>query len=106
MNLRQKVYEFIFKQPYGTEKVVSIGDIIISKEFLNHHPRQWKIDRALDYYHKHGYVDEPITVMRIGSSNDNNTYLLVDGYTRYLAIKRYNENCGFPIRIVGVQYDS
>lgn len=69
----------------NTVTMVDISDILISKTFRNSPPRQEKINRSIEYYKKHGTLDEPLKLL------DNN--LLIDGYARYLAAKE----CGAKI---------
>lgn len=74
--LKEKLFELIHKQPYGTEEVISIEKIEIKKSFKLCNPREWKMQRCRELYLRKGFLDSPITI--------HNKYILVDGYTRYL----------------------
>jgi hypothetical protein len=78
--IKEKIYEWLHKQPYGTEEVIDISKIIIKKSFKLCTPREWKMDRCREAYKKKKFLDEPITIW----INKYGKYILSDGYTRYL----------------------
>lgn len=89
--IKAKLYESLHKQPYGTEDVISIHDIIIPKSFKkkSSKPKEFKLDKARSFYLDNGYVDKPIEVKKINMSGKTK-YLLRDGYTRFIALRNYN----------------
>ena len=105
MGLRKTLYELVHKQPYGTDEIVSIKDIEIPKRFKKHYPNQWKMDRALEFYNKHGYVDQPISVVKVAGTgickHFTIKYLLVDEYTRYLTIVN-KDGKQVPVRYIEI----
>jgi len=85
MRLREKLYELIHKQPYGTEEVVNINEIHIMRDFEVTTPKEWKMERCRKHIKTKGFLDSPITV-----KIRHNRKWLVDGYTRYLVAKELN----------------
>lgn len=79
MRLREMAFEFIHKQPYGTEDVIDIKEAIIKRDFELTTPKPWKMKRCREATAKKGFIDSPITI----SIRRNKKYL-EDGYTRYL----------------------
>ena len=59
---------------------MNIDDIKISDQFLDSHPSQEKMERFEKYWLRTNHQDKPIIL-------DKNGYL-VDGYIRYLIMKR------------------
>lgn len=80
--IKDKLYELIHKQPYGTKEVIDINKIKITWQFEKTQPKWWKMVRARERYLKKGFLDEPITIHIMYGE-----YILVDGYTRYLVAK-------------------
>lgn len=79
--LKEKLYEAVHKQPYGTEDVIDIRLIIVPQEFRDpkSKPKKWKMVRSRNEYAERGYLDSPITV-----HIEDGVYHLADGYTRLL----------------------
>ena len=63
-------------------KTIKLSDIIISEEFLNSHPSEYKIEKYRDVYNFHKQQKKCVVL------NDNN--VLVDGYIQYLVLKENN----------------
>ena len=102
MNLKKKLYELVHNQPYGTDEVILVKDIIIPYNYNNRCPKQWKIDRAVEFYRKHNYIDKPISVVKIPNEKTGKCkYLLIDEYTRYLAI-RSQSNKFAPVKYIEI----
>jgi ParB-like chromosome segregation protein Spo0J len=102
--IKAKVYEGLHKQPYGTDEVVSRYNIIIPHVFKlkSSDPKEWKMERAMAAYKEHGFVDKPILVKTIvNKKGRSNKYLLVDGYTRFLTLKK-NGITKVPIKYIEV----
>lgn len=77
--------------PNGTDEVVRIGDITVPPDFINHPPKQYKIDKAELYYHTNKTIDKPISVLvETNERNHPNELILFDEYTRYLVLKKNN----------------
>lgn len=82
-----KLKDLFTRKPKGTDEMVDIADIVIPKVFQHSQPRQWKIDKALEYYIKHKKVDKPLLVEPITNENGKpNQLYLVDNYIRYLVL--------------------
>jgi hypothetical protein len=99
-SFKVRLYEKVHKQPYETDELVDIQDIILPRVMKNSTPALWKVDNAMEFLKKHGYVDKPILVEKITNEKGKpNKFLLVDSYTRYLAIKsqRYTK---VPVKYV------
>lgn len=62
-------------------KSFPLKDIIISEDFKNTAPAEWKLQRKLDRYEETLELPEDIVI------NDEN--VLIDGYTTYLIAARY-----------------
>jgi len=102
MNLRKKFYESVHKQPYGTEDIVLVKDIIIPFKFHNKCPKYWKINRAIEFYREHNYIDKPISVVKIPNEKSGECkYLLTDEYTRYLTI-RSQSKAFTPVKYIDI----
>jgi hypothetical protein len=89
VKLKERLHYIFYKEPYGTDAVIHINDIIIPREFLKlkSKPAYWKMVRARRFYVDHGYVDIPVSVSPIINERNKTKYILVDGYTRYLVLK-------------------
>jgi len=101
MSFKSKVYETIHKQPYGTEELIDIKDMIIPYCFSlkQSKPKGWKMQKVRDYYNIHNRIDKPITVELIMNEKGmTNRFLVIDEYTRYLILKENN------IRKVPIKY--
>lgn len=95
-----KLKDLFTRKPKGTDEMVDIEDIIIPKVFQHSQPRQWKIDKALEYYIKHKKVDKPLLVEPITNEKGKpNQLYLVDNYVRYL-IMLDNEVKRVPVQYV------
>ncbi|MDX8367161.1 plasmid stabilization protein [Cytobacillus sp. IB215665] len=66
--------------PAGTEAYEDIGKITIPDDFQKTAPRKEKLAEKIAYIDNNGTIDEPISI-------DKNTYMLKDGYSRFLAAK-------------------
>lgn len=84
MKLRERIYEFIHKQPCGTEEVIDINEIHITKDFEVTIPKKWKMDKCRVFVKEKGYIDTPVTI-----EIRRNRKCLVDGYVRYLVCKEF-----------------
>lgn len=80
---RVDVYQFIRKQPYGTDEVIDIGRIVVSDAFLSSYPSPKKIRTYYDYYDKHGHFDKPIVVQKNPNRDNSDIVFLRDGYIRF-----------------------
>ncbi|MGN0263925.1 MAG: DUF5839 family protein [Oliverpabstia sp.] len=58
-----------------------LKDIIISEDFKNTAPAEWKLQRKIEHYNETLELPEDIVI------NDEN--VLIDGYTTYLVAVRY-----------------
>jgi hypothetical protein len=76
--LKEKLFERLHKQPFGTTEVISTYKIVIPEEFKKREskPAKWKMIRARKEYHKRGFLDKPIMISK--------DYILKDCYTRYI----------------------
>ena len=102
MNLRKRLYELMHMQPYGTEDLVLLKNVIIPYEFSNKQPKQWKISRVVDYYNENNCVDKPISVVKVPSEKTGKCkYLLTDEYTRYLFLKSQNKKF-IPVKYIEI----
>lgn len=75
-------------QPKGTVDIVRLEDIRIPPVFSGSPPKQRKLEKCQSAYYRLKHLDKPITV--IAETNENgkpNTFILVDGYIRYLWAK-------------------
>lgn len=92
------------KTPEGTDEVVAICDIIISNDFKRTKPRIEKIQRAVKHYLKYGSFDVPITVIAITNEQGLHTkFLLVDGYSRYIAAKDWIGLKYIPVKYISIE---
>lgn len=92
------------KMPEGTDEVVAICDIIISNDFKRTKPRIEKIQRAVKHYLKLGSFDVPITVIAITNEQGLHTkFLLVDGYSRYIAAKDWIGLKYIPVKYISIE---
>lgn len=90
--------------PEGTDEVVAICDIIISNDFKRTKPRIEKIQRAVKHYLKLGSFDVPITVIAITNEQGLHTkFLLVDGYSRYIAAKDWIGLKYIPVKYISIE---
>jgi hypothetical protein len=95
---------YLFEQPDGTDEVVGIYDIIIPPNFKKTKPQTIKIKRAISYYFKQGMFDKPITVItETNESGFNNKYILVDGYSRYIAASDWMDMRYVPVRYISIE---
>ena len=62
-------------------KEFPLKDIIISDDYKNTEPADWKLQRKIDYYERTWELPEDIVI------NDEN--VLIDGYTTYLVAIKY-----------------
>lgn len=89
--------------PLGTDEIVHIADFIIPDDYRKHKPHDYKIKNALKHFIKYGVIDKPITV--IAETNEqgfHNKYILVNEYSRYLALVDW---CGLsyvPVRYIDI----
>lgn len=88
--------------PSDTEAVIDIEKIIIPSDFEKSHPSPKKIATYTERYKLNGMVDIAITVeqnkFKFGSVICiGNTYVLKDGYIRYLILKQ-NGISEVPVR--------
>lgn len=89
--------------PLGTDEIVHIADVLVPNEYRKHKPHDYKIQKALRYFIKYGVIDKPITV--IAETNEqglHNKYILVNEYSRYLALVEW---CGLnyiPVRYISI----
>jgi hypothetical protein len=72
-------------KPDGTEDFILLDQIVVTEEFLNSHPSVEKTKLALNHVKRTGYLDEPIMI-------NQDTKVLLDGYTRYIAAKDMKMN--------------
>ena len=92
------------KVPEGTDEVVSICDIIISNDFKRTKPRIEKIQSAVKHYLKLGLFDVPITVIADTNEQGLHTkFLLVDGYSRYIAAKEWIGLKYIPVKYISIE---
>ena len=63
-SIYKSVWEHIHKQPYGTDSLIDIKNIKVSKDFLRTTPRVDKVKKYYTYFNKHGFIDKPITVKK------------------------------------------
>lgn len=98
--IKKRLYEFVNKNPYGTEEMLEIKSIIVPYVFKKSPPKQFKIDKASKLYEKKGFIDKPITVEKVKhkSKKDCYVYILRDGYTRFLVASSNNQT------VLPVQY--
>lgn len=94
-SFKVRLYEKVHKQPYGTDELVSLESIVIPNVMERSIPATWKIERAMTFLKKHGYVDKPILVEKIINERGiPNSFLLVDRYTRLLALRSQDNGKG------------
>ena len=88
-SIYKSVWERIHKQPYGTDSLIDIKNIKVSKDFLRTTPHVDKIKKHYEFYNKHHYLDSPITIHKTEGVN-----ILQNGYIRYMiAINEIDEYC-------------
>jgi ParB-like chromosome segregation protein Spo0J len=88
--------------PEGTDEVISIYDIRIPPDFSKTPPQHVKIVRACTFIHNHGVIDKPLSV--IAETNEKghmNRFILIDGYSRYLALL-YNGIKRVPVKYIDI----
>ena len=99
----RKDIDFI-ETPEGTDEVVAICDIIVPGDFKRTKPRLEKVQRAVKHYLKFGSFDVPITVIAITNEQGLHTkFLLVDGYSRYIAAKDWIGLKYIPIKYITIE---
>lgn len=90
--------------PIGTEEVVHKCQIIIPPDFKKHKPRLYKVKDAIKYFvNNNNVIDKPITV--ISEANEmgfKNKMVLVDEYSRYLALVDWIGLNYIPVRYIDI----
>lgn len=91
------------KAPTGTEDVVRMEDIKIPQIYGFSRIKRFKIQKIIDYYNKHGCIDKPISIIaETNEKNLPNKLLLVDEYSRYIALKILNIESA-PIKYIDIR---
>lgn len=67
--------------PEGTEDIILLSKIVVPDEFINSKPAEHKIKKAIKDYRKFDMISKPLLI-------EKDTYKLLDGYTRYCAMKQ------------------
>ena len=90
--------------PQGTEEIVHISQIVIPRNFKRHKPHLYKIKNAIKYFFTHNNViDKPIIV--IAETNEmgfKNKLILVDEYSRYLALVDWIGLKYVPVKYISI----
>jgi hypothetical protein len=66
------------KHNFPTRAYMNLSDIVITDDFINHPPKEHKINKCREFYKQNHCIDKDIII------DKNNT--LVDGYIRYLVL--------------------
>ena len=75
------------KVPEGTDCLIDIENIIVSKVLLYSRPRKTKYNTYFDLFRKNGYIDKPILVKRDNTYSNSPFVVLKDQYIRWLICK-------------------
>lgn len=90
--------------PDGTDEIVHVCQIVVPKEFKKHKPHLYKIKNAIRYFVLHNNtIDKPISV--IAETNEKgceNKLILIDEYTRYLALVDWLGLKYVPIKYIDI----
>lgn len=71
-------------QQVGLERIL-LSQIIILADFKKKKPNRQKVEERIKYYQYHQKFDQPVIVVQ-----KEDRYLLLDGYTRYIAAEELN----------------
>lgn len=88
--------EVEFRQGHGESLPESLDcrQITVPEELRRNPPQREKVEKAIAYYRQHRVLEEPVKVLKTG-----NGWILVDGYTKYLAAGELGLN-EVPIAVV------
>lgn len=90
--------------PEGTDEVVAICDVIIPINFKKTPPQVEKVKRAVKYFFMFGMLEAPITVIADTNEQGLHTkFLLVDGYSRYIAAKDWIGLKYIPVKYISIE---
>lgn len=89
--------------PTDTEDIVRMEDIKIPQIFGFTRIKRYKIQKVIDYYNEYGCIDKPISIIaETNEKNLPNKLLLVDEYSRYIALKILNIESA-PIKYIDIR---
>jgi hypothetical protein len=86
------------KCPPDTEEVVDFSKIYITKDFRMSYPSPQKIIQYSKDYQANGMIDKAIVVSK-GTVDNQERYILRDGYIRYLILRQEGIN-NIPVRLI------